>query len=150
LRLTNRQDFANPRVCPHIHAYPDLSQTVSQSYQADKIAKETDPRFLAPMWARGGQHFFIREIARLRSGAFIFMLRFFTHRGQDCVEAAHIVLDPTVRGCEIAMGKADDEMTLQTGEFIVAPSPVALIPMGEVALNCLDLLAQGQVRQFGG
>jgi len=64
--------------------------------QAEKIVKETDPKYLAPMWARGSQHFFIRELARLYDGNLVFILRFFTLDGGECAEAIDVQLDLTV------------------------------------------------------
>ena len=91
------QDYANPNVRKFIHLYPEVTSKISESWQAEKILNETNSRLLAPMWARGGQHFYIRELAQLRDGRLVFILRFFMYHGVDSAEAVQVHMDPDVR-----------------------------------------------------
>ncbi|KAI1788974.1 hypothetical protein LXA43DRAFT_893623 [Ganoderma leucocontextum] len=65
------QDWANEKVRPYIEEYPIRSSTISESYHADKRHKHVPPEVSAPMWADGGKHYFVGEIAALRDGRLV-------------------------------------------------------------------------------
>ncbi|KAJ7862001.1 hypothetical protein B0H14DRAFT_3615236 [Mycena olivaceomarginata] len=46
-----RLDFSNPLVREHLHFYPEITTTVSESWQAEKYVKEIEDDDLSPMWA---------------------------------------------------------------------------------------------------
>ncbi|KAJ7862286.1 hypothetical protein B0H14DRAFT_3134319, partial [Mycena olivaceomarginata] len=63
-----RLDFSNPLVREHLHFYPEITTTVSESWQAEKYVKEIEDDDLSPMWANwdgaSHRHFYIKELAQ--------------------------------------------------------------------------------------
>ncbi|KAJ6477665.1 hypothetical protein C8R45DRAFT_1101972 [Mycena sanguinolenta] len=63
-----RLDFANPLVWKHLHFYPEVTTTVSESWQAAKWVNEIKADELTPMWANWAgashRHFYIKELAQ--------------------------------------------------------------------------------------
>ncbi|KJA24001.1 hypothetical protein HYPSUDRAFT_1078326 [Hypholoma sublateritium FD-334 SS-4] len=70
-------DWANPTVCEHICRYPVIPPggVVSEVYHAHKWRKDVDPQTLSPMYDAGNCHYYINELARLKSGKFIIPVR---------------------------------------------------------------------------
>ncbi|KAJ7782483.1 hypothetical protein DFH07DRAFT_949282 [Mycena maculata] len=64
-------DFANPRVAPHLQCYfHEKTRDISETYQAERL-QEYSPEQLTPMFSKGAKHFWINELARLQDGRFI-------------------------------------------------------------------------------
>ena len=68
-------DFANPLVRQQMHFYPEVSNPVTESWQADKWLHEVEPNELSPMWANFSDtpkhHFFTGELAQLSNGCLV-------------------------------------------------------------------------------
>ncbi|KZT28379.1 hypothetical protein NEOLEDRAFT_1161183 [Neolentinus lepideus HHB14362 ss-1] len=88
-------DWANPLVREHMNIYPEITNKVSEPWQAGKWAKDTDLDLLSPMWAdpikAPHQHFYIKEIARLCSGQYIIPMRWVKFNKQLYAEACDVV-----------------------------------------------------------
>ncbi|KAI0697812.1 hypothetical protein BC835DRAFT_1405600 [Cytidiella melzeri] len=88
-------DWANPLVRPHIRPYVEVSSTVSEFYQAERL-QNTDVDLLQLMWAdfknAPGQYFYIKELARLRDGRFVIPMKWLcvidneTRAETDCAD----------------------------------------------------------------
>jgi hypothetical protein len=137
--MVTLQDYANPKVRPLIELYPERTQSVSESWQASKIVEESDPQFLAPMWARGSQHFFIREVAQLRSGLYVFILRFF--KFENAIHAECVPLRANTSVCDVMNHETQScsPYLLQSRELQLGSQTPKLIPMSEFEYNCVDL-----------
>lgn len=90
------QDYANPQVQPLIQMLPEITSTISESWHADKIVRETDPNQLAPMVARGSLHFFICELVQLKGGQIAFVLCFLMFEKRECAEVVYVNFDKQV------------------------------------------------------
>lgn len=68
-------DFANPLVRRQMRFYPEISNPVTESWQADKWLHEVDLTELSPMWANFSEtpkhHFFVGELAQLSDGRLV-------------------------------------------------------------------------------
>ncbi|KAL1940336.1 hypothetical protein VTO73DRAFT_8908 [Trametes versicolor] len=64
-----RMDWANPATRKHIEEYPIRSASVSEAYQAHKRTTLVPPEVVAPMWADGGKHYYVGELAQLANEA---------------------------------------------------------------------------------
>ncbi|KAL7280426.1 hypothetical protein ACG7TL_005354 [Trametes sanguinea] len=62
------QDWANPNTRPYIQEYPIRSKSVSEAYHARKRVQVLSPEVTAPMWADGGKHYYVGELAQLADG----------------------------------------------------------------------------------
>lgn len=90
-----QQDWANPFVRDYIEIYPEVTDTVSEFWQAGKWVNEVDIDDLSPMWAVDDaphRHFYMKELAQLVNGAFVIPLRWITIKKQvyaEVYEATH-------------------------------------------------------------
>lgn len=75
--LLESQDWANPSVCDHIRRYPVIPPDgiTSEVYHARKWHKDVDRHTLSPMYDSGDRHYYIDELARLKTGKFILPVR---------------------------------------------------------------------------
>ncbi|KAG9107834.1 hypothetical protein FRC07_008574, partial [Ceratobasidium sp. 392] len=66
------RDYSNPVVASHINIYPEDSENyLSESWQAQKWRDDIPLEQLTPMYAQGGKHYYVNELARLHDGAFV-------------------------------------------------------------------------------
>lgn len=72
------QEFANPRVGPHLHFYPqDAGQELSESWQAVRWLRELDPSLATPMIRQGNRDFYTFEPTTLLDQSTVMPLRWF-------------------------------------------------------------------------
>ncbi|VDB95486.1 unnamed protein product [Peniophora sp. CBMAI 1063] len=80
------QEFTNPRVAPHLHAFPEFSQHIlAQAWQGSRWLHEADPALLTPMLRLGSKgsadrDLYIFEPAQLTSQAVVMPHRFYTRK----------------------------------------------------------------------
>ena len=75
---TTHQELSNPRVGPHIRAYPeDGSKRFAEAWQADRWRKEIDPTLATPMIRVDGQDFYIHEPVKMDNGEACMPIRWF-------------------------------------------------------------------------
>ncbi|KAJ6545514.1 hypothetical protein B0H19DRAFT_1212296 [Mycena capillaripes] len=94
-----RLDFSNPLVREHLHFYPEITTTVSESWQAEKYVKEIEDDDLSPMWANwdgaSHRHFYIKELAQSKDGKYYIPLKWITYKKQVHCDA-YLVSKETV------------------------------------------------------
>lgn len=72
------QEFANPRVRPHLHFYPeDAGQELGESWQAKRWLHELDPALTTPMIRIGTRDFYNYEPAQLMDRTVCMPVRWF-------------------------------------------------------------------------
>ncbi|KIJ48475.1 hypothetical protein M422DRAFT_125766, partial [Sphaerobolus stellatus SS14] len=77
------QEFANPRVHPYLHVYPeDTGKKVYEARQASKWLHEASAELLTPMARVGNQDFFIYEPALCYDGSACMPHRFYMKNGE--------------------------------------------------------------------
>ncbi|EDQ99232.1 uncharacterized protein LACBIDRAFT_316826 [Laccaria bicolor S238N-H82] len=83
-------DWANPLVRDHIQVYPEICDTISEPWQADKWLKEIPFDELSPMWAdwkvTPHRHFYIKEVAQLANNEFVIPMRWVMVKKVEHVE----------------------------------------------------------------
>ncbi|KAI0692911.1 hypothetical protein BC835DRAFT_1520799 [Cytidiella melzeri] len=134
-------DWANPLVRPHIRPYVEVSSTISEFYQAERLMN-TDVDLLQLMWAdfkrAPGQHFYIKELACLQDGRFVIPMKWLciidktTGAETECADVYHV----------------DYEIT--TGVAHLHIDKVTRILATDLMSNILDLKNQGLEIRFDG
>ncbi|KAJ7123807.1 hypothetical protein C8R43DRAFT_899414 [Mycena crocata] len=123
-------DFANPLVREHLHFYPEITTTVSESWQAAKFVTEIDADDLSPMWSNwkgaSHRHFYIKELAQCGNGAYCVPLKWIVYQKQVHAEA-YLVIRET------------------SGIFTVEEHEIVRILATDLRYNFLDLQHQGEV-----
>ncbi|KAF7777799.1 hypothetical protein Agabi119p4_3871 [Agaricus bisporus var. burnettii] len=119
-----RLDWANPLVRNHLHVYPEVTDVVSELWQAGKYLSEIPENQLTPMWAdwmgANHRHFFVNEIAQLRNDEFIIPLRWIVARKEEHVEVIYL-------------------QKVRAGEYEVRDPEKRYIPCSQLSRNLLDL-----------
>jgi hypothetical protein len=80
--------------------YPEVTSTVTESWQAGKWVNEVALDELTPMWAdwqrSPNRHFYIDEIARLRDGRYLVPRRWVICNGEEHADAQLVSIDDQV------------------------------------------------------
>ncbi|KAI0689864.1 hypothetical protein BC835DRAFT_1308149 [Cytidiella melzeri] len=134
-------DWANPFVRPQICPYVEVSSTVSEFYQAKRLMC-TDVNLLQLMWADfknapGGQHFYIKELARLRDDS----------AETECADVYlvdHEITVSSIMICQVATQRKAE----QTGVAHLRTDKLVRILAKDLMSNILDLKNQGLKIQF--
>lgn len=107
LTLTNiacDQDWANPLVRPHIRTHVEVSDTLSEFYQAERL-HGADIDSLQLMWAdfkhAPGRHYYIKEVAELTDGSFVIPMKWVCvldeqGRETECADVHEVSFDSEV------------------------------------------------------
>ncbi|KAI0086224.1 hypothetical protein BDY19DRAFT_1017745 [Irpex rosettiformis] len=135
---TYRLDWANPLVRPHIRPYVEVSSSVSEFYQAQRLHDE-DVDLLQLMWANftnaPDMHFYIKEVARMRNGSFVIPIKWVCAIDESRVET------------ECADVYLVDYNPL-TGDARVRNTEVIRIRASDLELDFLSLQSQGMQFTF--
>jgi hypothetical protein len=71
--------------------YPEVTSTITESWQAGKWVDEVALNELTPMWADWQQspdrHFYINEVARTRDGRYLVPRRWIVQNGKEYADA---------------------------------------------------------------
>jgi hypothetical protein len=93
------QDFSNPLVREHLHFYPEITTTISESWQAEKWVKEVEDDDSSPMWANwegaSHRHFYVKELAQCQNGKYFVPLKWIVFQKQVHCDA-YLVTRETV------------------------------------------------------
>ncbi|KAI0684953.1 hypothetical protein BC835DRAFT_1408984 [Cytidiella melzeri] len=109
-------DFANPLVRPHIRPYIEISPSLSEFYQAERLQNE-NVDLLQLMWADFNRsphrHFYIKELAQTDDGTFVIPMRWVRLVGAhgnevDCADVHEVDYDETTRKAVI---RVNDTLT---------------------------------------
>ncbi|KAJ7725015.1 hypothetical protein B0H14DRAFT_3620845 [Mycena olivaceomarginata] len=129
-------DFSNPLVREFLQVYPEITDRISEFNHADKWTKEIDYDDLSPMWAdwknAGHKHFYIKELAQLKSGEFVVPMRW-------------VIFNKTEYG-EVVMVNHHPEVS--SGTFTIDDSEMVQIKATDLRYNYLDLKASGYSIKF--
>ncbi|KAJ7628494.1 hypothetical protein FB45DRAFT_1028581 [Roridomyces roridus] len=96
VRKIAANDWCNPSVRPHIRVYPEVPEDgiISEMWHGEKWTRNLDASLLSPMWmAPNRRHYYIHELARLRSGKFVIPLRWITQHGRVEADAFEVLVD---------------------------------------------------------
>lgn len=95
------QDWANPLVREYITVYPEVTSTISESWQAGKWFGEVGLDELTPMWAdwqrSPDRHFYVNEVAGTKDGRYVVPRRWIVYDGEEYAEAQLVSIDDLVR-----------------------------------------------------
>jgi hypothetical protein len=104
---------------------------VSEFWHAEKWRKDIDVRFLSPMYADGSRHYYVLELARLKTGQFVVPVRWLSHKSTVKADAYEVQILPDHTASII-----DDH--------------VILIDIADLQDTFLDLLDQNNVPNCDG
>ncbi|KAJ7022964.1 hypothetical protein C8F04DRAFT_1307008 [Mycena alexandri] len=94
-----RLDFSNPLVRNHLHFYPEITTTISESWQAAKWVDEIEDDDLSPMWANwegaSHRHFYVKELAQCNNGKFCVPLKWIVWGEQVHCDAYLVTREPS-------------------------------------------------------
>ncbi|EJD42846.1 hypothetical protein AURDEDRAFT_67176, partial [Auricularia subglabra TFB-10046 SS5] len=86
------RDWANPELGPLLQIYPaETTGPRSELWHFDRL-KELDRSLLTPMYLQGHKHFYVNEIARLRSGQFVIPLIWIIRDKELCADAYFVTV----------------------------------------------------------
>ncbi|KAJ7060399.1 hypothetical protein C8F01DRAFT_1292764 [Mycena amicta] len=106
IRKIIANDWTNPHVRRHIRVYPEIPENgmVSELWHAEKWRKKMDRSKLSPMYAAPNtQHYYVDELAELKSGRFVIPLRWVTKGGQEHVFADAYEIEIDDEGCAVVL-----------------------------------------------
>ena len=87
-------------MCDHIRRYPVIPPDgiISEVYHARKWHKDVDRHTLSPMYDSGTCHYYIDELARLKTGNFVIPIRWLEDKdGNVFADAFSVIFDAQVR-----------------------------------------------------
>ncbi|KAJ7885706.1 hypothetical protein B0H14DRAFT_2338587 [Mycena olivaceomarginata] len=129
-----RLDFSNPLVREHLHFYPEITTTISESWQAGKYVNEIADDDLSPMWANwegaSYRHFYVKELVQCINGKYIVPLKWIVYKKQVHCDA-YLVMREAVGHTDVTFG--------------LTPKVVRVIAT-DLCYNFLDLEKQGEVQ----
>ncbi|KAJ6549107.1 hypothetical protein DFH09DRAFT_1262788 [Mycena vulgaris] len=125
-----RLDFANPLVREHLHFYPEITTTISESWQAAKYVNEIDVDELSPMWANWNgashRHFYVKELAQCQNGKYFIPLKWIVYKHEVHADGYLVVKEPS-------------------GIFTVEEHEIIRVLATDLRYNFLDLREQGEL-----
>ncbi|KAJ7221530.1 hypothetical protein GGX14DRAFT_559018 [Mycena pura] len=96
IRKLVANDWCNPLIREHIHVYPEkpANGVVSELWHAAKWRCDMDTSILSPMYNAGNsRHYYINELAQLKTGSFVIPLRWVTYQGDTWADAYAMNID---------------------------------------------------------
>ena len=80
--------------------YPEVTSTITESWQAGKWLNEVSLDELTPMWAdwqrSPGRHFYVNEVARTRNGEYLVPRRWVVYNDEECADAQPVSINNQV------------------------------------------------------
>ncbi|KAJ7024015.1 hypothetical protein C8F04DRAFT_1192873 [Mycena alexandri] len=149
------QDWANPQSRKDIHVYPEIPTDgiIREIWHAQKWRVNMDLDVLSPMYDSGSSHYYVNEVARLKSGIFVVPIRWvifedkvhadvFSIAFNERQEATIIETETTLISSEEFQDNFLDlehtneiptwsEITIQAGHSIRMPNPKCVIAGGD-------------------
>jgi hypothetical protein len=94
------QDWANPHVGKLMQVYPEITSSISESWQTGKWCNKVPLEELSPMWAdwenSPDRHFYVDEVAYTKAGKYIIPKRWVLVDKKECVEGHPVYLSERV------------------------------------------------------
>ena len=73
-----------------MQVYPEVTSSISESWQTGKWCDEVPLEELSPMWAdwehSPGRHFYVNEVARTKTGQYVVPKRWIVVNKKECAE----------------------------------------------------------------
>ncbi|KAJ7503663.1 hypothetical protein B0H11DRAFT_2222291 [Mycena galericulata] len=90
------KDWANPETRKFIHVYPEIPEdgVIREIWHAQKWRKDMDLDSLSPMYAAGHCHYYVNELALLKTGKFVIPIRWIQYKRAVCADAFEVIIDP--------------------------------------------------------
>ncbi|KAJ7477986.1 hypothetical protein B0H11DRAFT_2424571 [Mycena galericulata] len=127
------KDWANPETRKFIHVYREIPEdgVIREIWHAQKWRKNMDLDLLSPMYdARHlHAHFFVNELARLKSGQLVIPIRWLKFRDRVCADAFAVEID-------------------SSGVATVCDEHTILISAEDLVANFLDLQDENSVPKW--
>lgn len=139
------QDWANPHVRRLINLYPEITSSISKSWQTGKWLNEVPLEELTPMWAdwegAPNRHFYVEEVACTTSGQYIFPRRWVVVDDQECAEGHPVHFSKRV-------GDAQHPLLarlsiFQKGKYWVQKEEIIRVPANKLQLTYPEIKALG-------
>lgn len=143
------QDYANPETRKLIRVYPEIPHdgVIREVWHADKWRKNMPLDHLSPMYNAGaGQHFYVNELGRLKSGQLVIPVRWVMHKGQVHADAYMVSLQENVQ--DIISKKLIAMLTILQGLAMVKDSTTRLIRASDLQDNYFDLEHKNQLPRW--
>lgn len=81
--------------------YPEVTSTITESWQAEKWVDKVALNELTPMWAdwqrSPDQHFYVNEVARTRDERYLVPRRWIIYNGEEHADADLVSINNQVR-----------------------------------------------------
>ncbi|KAJ7112273.1 hypothetical protein C8R44DRAFT_741961 [Mycena epipterygia] len=147
------KDWANPETRKFIRVYPEIPEdgVVREIWHAQKWRKDMDLENLSPMYAAQYSHFYVNELARLRTGKLVIPIRWIKFKNLGVAT----VLDMTtilISASDLTSNFLDleDEMNVPTwADHTVAKGYPGRMPNPKRALAQGDRLYSSFIDYFG-
>lgn len=98
------QDWANPHVRRLMCLYPEVTSSISESWQTGKWCDEVSLEELTPMWAdwknAPDRHFYVEEVACTETGQYILPKRWIVANNQEFAESHPVYFSQRVSRTE--------------------------------------------------
>jgi len=116
------QDWSNPLVRGSIHVYPEITKTVSESWQAAKAVEEVDLDALSPMWAdwknAKHRHFYVNELSQLKDKTFFLPIKWVVYEKAEHAEGYCVTQDQVSLNPPNPLRVATAELRIIAGKFL--------------------------------
>jgi hypothetical protein len=140
------QDWANPHVRNLMQVYPEITSSISESWQTGKWCDEVPLEELSPMWAdwdnSPDRHFYVNEVACTKAGKYIFPKRWVIFNKQECVEAHPVRFSERVSHAECQLSQSQN--IFQRRKYRVRKNEIIRIPATELQLTHPEIKTLGQ------
>lgn len=98
------QDWANPQIRRLMQVYPEVTSSVSESWQTGKWRDEVPLEELSPMWAdwenSPDRHFYVDEVACTKTGKYILPKRWIVVDKKEYAEGHSVYFSKSVSHTE--------------------------------------------------
>lgn len=131
-----------------MNVYPEITSSISESWQTGKWCEEVPLEELSPMWAdwdkSPDRHFYVNEVARIRSGKpgkYFLPKRWVVVDGKECAEGYRVRFSKRVSYLE---HKLDPPQTwFQKNKYRVREGEVIRIPAINLELTYPEIKEYG-------
>ncbi|KAF9780518.1 hypothetical protein BJ322DRAFT_1011992 [Thelephora terrestris] len=133
-------DWANPHVRNSMCLYPEVTSSISESWQAGKWREEVPLDELSPMWAdweaSPEQHFYVNEVACTRAGKYILPKRWIVVDKKEYTEGNPVYFSERVSCTRVSL--------IYRGRYRVRTSEIIRVPVDHLQLTFPEIKALGR------
>ncbi|TFY52145.1 hypothetical protein EVG20_g10686, partial [Dentipellis fragilis] len=135
------KDYTTALVRPHMRFYPEIPDgPITEVWHAEKWRKDMDLSMLTPMYVEPGgipeqrQHYYVGELALLKSGDLVIPIRWVMYKGKLYADACPVKHDHRTG----------------TAQIIDAANAVVFVPADALTTNFENLQRAGKIPHFHG